>query len=378
MNERGQLRSESLNLLRFPLAVVILSIHIFSSNGLKLQGQEVTFDATPIFQEINYFIDGFLRGQSVPIYFFISGYVFFLGITLTREKYLQKLHNRVKTLLIPFLFWNTLAILLTLLWRLPCFESLFPRLHMMKLDFSISNILYSYWNDVKGIFIPVELPERNDAIFPQNVPLWFLRDLMIVVLSTPAIYWIIKHTKYYFICMFGVAWFVQTYWELGHLNQLFTAFFFFSWGAYMSINKKDMLTEFGRYRGLSVVLYIGLSLLYVASVHYWPGASHTIKHLNIFVGLLFAYNLASWFIEHNICRPNAFLASASFFIYVSHALMCGYLLKVLFLVTRPTSNIGMLSVYISAVLLSVGSLLLVFWLMRRYTPNLLKIVAGRR
>ena len=377
MNEREKLRSESLNLLRFPLAVIVLTIHIFSTQGLKLQGQEISFDSTPIFREINYFIDGFLHGQSVPIYFFISGYVFFLGITLTRETYRRKIKNRVNTLLIPYIVWNAFTILFNLFWYLPCFKTLLPNLYKIKLDFSLSAILYSFWNYRNGIFIPIEEAGTMN-IYPIDIPLWFLRDLIIVVISTPIIHWLLTHTHHYLVCLLGLAWFVLAYWDLGHPNQLLTAFFFFSWGAYMSIKRKDMLTEFGKYSRLSAILYVTLSISYVVSVHWLSDASETIKRLNICIGLLFAYNLATWLLRRKICHPNAFLASASFFIYVTHALICGNLLRLIFLFTHPTSDFGMLAVYTSTVLLSIGILLAVFWLLRRYTPGLLKIIIGRK
>lgn len=74
---KNDLRSQALDLLRFPLAVVVLTIHTFSSEGLELRGQELTFADHSLFMEINRWIDAFLRGQSVPIYYFISGFVFF-------------------------------------------------------------------------------------------------------------------------------------------------------------------------------------------------------------------------------------------------------------------------------------------------------------
>ena len=66
------LRSQSLDLLRFPLAVVILLIHIFSTDGITFQGKTLTFESYPLFLFVNRLIDAFLRGQSVPIYYFIS------------------------------------------------------------------------------------------------------------------------------------------------------------------------------------------------------------------------------------------------------------------------------------------------------------------
>lgn len=377
---RNDLRSQSLDLLRFPLAVVIVIIHTFSTNGFTIQGNKVSLDNMPFLLEINHFIDGFLRGQSVPIYFFISGFVFFLGIKLTKATYIQKLKNRMKTLLIPYIIWNIIPVLLSLLKRLPCFSFLFPNIHKTQLDFSLPAILANFWDCSKGIFIQPESSESvvNNHIYPIDVPLWFVRDLMIVVLCTPVLYWVLKRTRYYFVLFFGILWFVLVYWDFGHINQLITAFFFFSWGAYMSVNQKKMLQEFGRFFKTSVFLYPLLALMFVWSVHYCPDASATIKKLNVFVGLFFAYNVAAWLLKYHICKVSPFLASSSFFIYVAHILICGDLVKVFFLILHPVSDWEMLLAYALAVVATVMSLLLVFFLLRRYTPSLLKVIAGRK
>lgn len=373
---RNNLRSQSLDLLRFPLAVVVLTIHTFNTDGFTLQGVSISLKNMPILLEINHFIDGFLRGQSVPIYYFISGFVFFLGVKLTKEKYFQKLKNRVKTLLIPYLIWNIVAALIILLKFLPCFSSLFPNLIKVQLDFSLPAILEIFWDHSKDMIImPLTENETvSNNIYPLNVPLWFVRDLMIVVLCTPILYWILNRTRYYFVLMLGVLWFTLCYWDLGHINQLLTAFFFFSWGAYMSINQKDMMHEFGRFFKTSMLLYPLLALLYVLSIHYFPIFSDTIKRLNVFVGLFFAYNASSWLLKHHICKVKPFLAASSFFIYITHCLICNDLLKLFFYLFRPATDLGMFSIYVLAVLTTIATLLSVFYLLRRYTPRLLKVM----
>lgn len=377
---RNDLRSQTLDLLRFPLAVVVLAIHTFSTEGFKMHGTTVSFEDMPVLLEVNHFIDGFLRGQSVPIYFFISGFVFFVGVDLTKEVYIRKLKNRVKTLLIPYLIWNSIAVLWTLVRFLPCLSFLFPNIHKTQLDFSLSAILATFWNARQGIFIRplMDSEVMTNNIYPQDIPLWFVRDLMIVVLCAPVIYRLLKRTRYYLVGGLGALWFVLAYWDLGHVNQLLTAFFFFSWGAYMSVNQKDMLAEFGRFFKLSVFLYPLLALLYVVSVHCFPVASDTIKRLNVFVGLFFAYNISAWLLTHHVCKASPFLASSSFFVYVAHTLVCGDLLKLLFMCLNPATDGGMLSIYVLAVAGTVALLLLAFYLLRRYAPSFLKVIAGRK
>lgn len=379
---RDDLRSQSLDLLRFPLAVVVLVIHTFHTGGLILQGHEFSVDTYPFFIELNHFIDGFLGGQSVPIYFFISGFVFFLGIELTKEKYIQKLKNRVKTLLIPYIIWNSLEILLLILRLLPCFRG-YLSYQEVKLNITISGLLSCFWmynRELSPTPAGTEVyMNALNSVFPINIPLWFVRDLMVVVLFTPLLYWLLKRTRYYLVLLLGMSWFFLPYLnlELRH-SSLLAAFFFFSWGAYMSINKKDMLTEFGHFFKSSVFLYPSLALLYVAFVHYLPDVCTAIKRLNVFVGLFFAYNMAAWLLRKNICKVNSFLASASFFIYVSHILICGRLLKVMFLLIKPDGNFSIFMVYLLSLLVTVVFLLLVFYLLRRYTPSFLKVIAGRK
>lgn len=378
MNRSNDLRSQSLDLLRFPLAVVVLTIHTVNSNGFSMHGKKISIDEFPILMEMNHFVDGFLRGQSVPIYFFISGFVFFLGIELTREKYIQKLRNRVKSLLIPYIIWNIIGVLKVSIMFIPCLSSIFPNAYKIQLDFSLSAILETFWDASKGIFIyPLNEDVTTNNISPEVGPLWFIRDLMIVVLCAPLLYWILKRTRFYFVMLLGILWFVSND-EVRHLDQLLSAFFFFSWGAYMSINKKDMLQVFGRFFKVSVIAYVLLGISHITMAHYYPEACPIIKKMNVFAGLLFAYNLSAWLLKNKICTVNPFLAASSFFIYVSHRLICSDIPKILFMLFHPTSDIGMLLMFLSGILFTVFLLLSVFYLMRRYVPSVLKVVAGRR
>ncbi len=370
-------RQQALDLLRFPLALVVLTIHTWSLNGFYLQGELVNLQNYPFFREVNYWIDGFLRGQSVPIYFFISGFVFFFGIEWNRTTYLRKLKNRVKTLLIPYLVWNAAAIVLLIIRDLPIFDDFQP--YDADFQFSFQALLSCFWN-YTGNFYPAtaDLQPSTNLIFPFNIPLWFLRDLMIVVLCTPLLYRLLKWAGIRAVVGIGLLWFTTGYWDLGHANQLMDAFFFFSWGAYMSIHRKDMLVVFGRYFKLSLWVYPLLALSYIFAMHYWPEVAFTIKRLNILAGLLFAYNMAAWLLDRNICKPNTFLAASSFFIYVAHSLICARLCRILFVLIQPESDISIVGVYTMAVILTIALLLSAFYLLKRYTPRLLKVLTGRQ
>ena len=369
--ENKNLRSQSLDLLRFPLAVVILMIHVFSTEGITFQGKTMDFESFPFFLFVNRFIDGFFRGQSVPIYYFISGFVFFLGLEMTKKSYIRKFQNRVKSLFIPYIIWNVFGILLLIITLYSSFNQY--KGHVAEFTPSLPSFLATFWmyhGELEGVFFA-------EKIFPINAPLWFLRDLMVVVLCTPLIHFLLKKMKHYLVILLGLYWFWTAFYSVG-VYPFRDALFFFVWGGYMALYKNDILTIWGNYFKTSIVLYVLLGCLYVLSAYCFPDFTRLIKLFNVIVGLLFAYNLSAWLLKNNICKPNKFLSSSSFFIYVSHFLIAGKVLKLIYLFVKPSSSISLLFVYLLAVLITLGSLLLTYYLLRRYMPSVLKVVCGRK
>lgn len=370
-------RTQALDLLRFPLAVVVLSVHVFSTQGLSFSGQEVDFNNYPVFMELNNFIDAFLRSQSVPIYYFISGYVFFIGLQAwNNEKYKNKLKNRVKSLLIPYIIWNSIFILQLIL----TIYSPFGKYLAQESTFnpSFQNILSCFWMYDGNLAGVSETMYEANKLLPINVPLWFIRDLLIMVICAPLLYQLVKRTKIAIVAILGILWGAHQVGISFPFYFPYAAAFFFSWGAYMSINGIDMIAEFGKYAKTSLALYIIFSILYVIAAHLYPDALKAIKGANIIVGLVFAYNLAVFLIKRGICKSNKFLSASSFFIYIAHALLCGKVLKLLFLAIKPANDFTLISVYLLAIVLTTLLLLLAFKLMQKYTPRLLSIVAGRK
>lgn len=365
-------RQVVLDLLRFPLAVVIVAVHLFSIGGLVTGGEQLDVSGMPLFGAVLAFVDAFLRGQSVPIYFFISGYVFFREGTFGKALYGHKLRNRVKTLFIPYLIWNSLAIILLLLKFLPVFSDL-RAYGGGAFTPSVQGFLSCFW-EYHDELNPAPAGTAMAAMaaessVPINAPLWFLRDLMILVVASPVLYWLLRRLKGWFVVATGLLWFV--------VDQQ-PGLFFFSWGAYMSLNSKDMLQWFGRIKTPSLIAYplISIACIAVKGVH--PEWVHWIKQAGILAGLPFAYNLAALLLRRGICRENRTLAASSFFIYVAHGLCCQQITKVVLKVFSPESDVATTLCFLLSLTLCVGGLLGAFVAIRRWTPGLLRVVAGRK
>lgn len=152
MNNNSDLRSQSLDMLRFPLAVVVLIVHTIQTD-LILHGNRIETDDMPLLLAMKDFVTAFLSDQSVPVYFFISGFVFFLGGRLSKQRYVRKMKNRFKSLFIPYIIWNLFAILFKLAMFIPCLSFIFKGAYLKQLDFGISAILNEFWNSSNGMVI---------------------------------------------------------------------------------------------------------------------------------------------------------------------------------------------------------------------------------
>lgn len=375
--QRRSLRSQSLDLLRFPLAVVVVSVHVFSNSSLMLAGRWNDFTEYPLFRELSYLVYGFLKGQSVPIYFFIAGYVFFLCERFDVATYKHKLHNRLKSLFIPYIIWNLLTVALYAIKQLPVFSGL-RATEVSTWQFSWCSFWSAFWMYDGGL-TPDGLHTANPhAVFPIDQPLWFLRDLMILALCSPLIYFLLRRLKHYLLILLGLLWFACDQFYLGYPNAIVTATFFFSWGAYMSINQKDILRYFGKYFNMSLWLYPTLAVGCFLLLHVNIRLADFVKSLNVIAGLFFAYNVAAYLIQSGKCQVHQSLAAAGFFIYVAHYLICLRILKILFILLRPSTGLGACGLFLLNVVVVIAALLCIFWLLQRFAPRLLKIIAGRK
>lgn len=389
MAENKSLRSQALDMLRFPLAVVIVTIHVFAYYNVTIQGTAYDLTDFPGFMTLVMFAKSFLAGQSVPVYFFIAGYVFFLGINLTMDTYWRKIKNRFHSLFIPYMLWNLLAIILVLVTFLPQLHGIFPNADWSKLHLSAGDFFGCFWI-YNSCFQTVPAAVSELPPFPIDIPLWFVRDLMIVALVTPLINSLLKHYGAALPAVSGVLWFVLPNYVTGHPYQLLTALFFFSFGAWLSFNQRDMVVEFRKYRKISFVVYPLSAILLFAYCMVWgdkaavaaDGFAGTpmmyLKNLAIVAGLFFAYNLAVVLIQNMGLRPSKTLSSASFFIYAAHMIFLPYLLKIIVFVVPPVSDVLAIVVYVLADVLLCCGLLYAYVFLRRWLPALLSPFTGGR
>jgi fucose 4-O-acetylase-like acetyltransferase len=103
--------STRIDMLRFPLIVGVVFIHCYQITMTMAQGSIGTAHSAAWADSVRFFISQGVARVAVPLFFLISGYLFFQG-QWSWGKYGSKLRRRADTLLVPFLFWNVLALVL--------------------------------------------------------------------------------------------------------------------------------------------------------------------------------------------------------------------------------------------------------------------------
>ena len=198
--------SRSIGLLRFPLIVLIVFIHA------RFQGPDYPDAATEHLCKSLFW--GKMPHCAVAAFFLFSGYLL-ASRTMRRRNdqggifvsYPDMLRRKFKSLVIPYFIWNTLVMLPHLLiWALHLSSSLLPSTKFAGMNF-FQILVRTYGLDPRE--------------YPIDVPLWYIRSLMLLFLISPVLLFLIRHLpKYLSLCLIIAGTFLLS----GEKEVLFFSF----------------------------------------------------------------------------------------------------------------------------------------------------------
>lgn len=313
----AQLQSSAIDLLRFPLAIMVIFIHMNPNVINLLEADFGLLTTQGFYNVIGILLSHVLTHIAVPTFFLISGFLFFVNFQeWSWEGYKKKMSSRVKTLLIPYVFWNVVPFLLMVI---AMFAGVMLKVHPIeKVQTFVSENGWHIFYDCNewGTSRIDWLGHNQRMTGPYDLPLWFLRDLIVVTIFTPVIYYAIKKLG---ICIIGLLFiaYISRIWTLQPGFHI-TAFFFFSTGAYLALNKMNIVQFSNRYK----LLFLPTCFVLLVAATIFDGAN-TIIGQNIYpfyicAGVFSAFYIASVFITKWNVRPNKLLVSSCFFIYAFH------------------------------------------------------------
>ena len=227
------LLSKTVTALRFPLIVGVVFIHNNLATGISVNGVVHGMDCSQWYYYIVNLISGTFASATVPLFFFISGFFFFYKSEFSCTTYAKKLKSRFRTLFIPFLLWNLIAIL----WQMKCYLPFFSSFcSPVDVQLSLTRMINTFfWNTGNnGIFVNSEVEDAMSSLpYPINFPLWYLRDLMAMVILSPVVFWFVKYSRFSVIAILGAIWFVSPllFSDDNYFGQqLIVALLFYMWG----------------------------------------------------------------------------------------------------------------------------------------------------
>lgn len=289
----------------------------------------------------------------VPILFIISGYLFFRNSSIANHSFfIEKCKRRISSLLVPFLTWNTIAIII-----------LYIRFNLIAQEnYTITDYLSGYWDFTQRA--------GND---PADGPLWYMRDLMIVSIFTPILYQLLKKnvTAILFFAIITALYVTNTGLHITGFGG--GAFMFFSIGAYFAIHKL-YITKIPYWIGVAtLVLYIPSQLVLIE-----VGDNATGFLVTSIIKITALFYLTTLLFSKNILKPTPKLTSICFLLYALHGIIIGPTIKTLYTLLHSNNPYILLFIYIATPAIIITLTFALSNLLHKYTPKIGRILTGYR
>lgn len=334
MKSRNISSSDVISQLRFPLIVLVTYAHSYGALSPDYSLVATGFDGYALLRLL---VSQSLVKVVVPLFFIFSGYLFFRQTgQWSWRVYGEKLRRRVVTLLVPYVVWNLLmaAKLRTFSWQ----------------------VFWTFWSQAGHQ--TDWLGYDNWMTAPADMPLWFLRDLMVVTLLTPVLYLVLRHVGTLFVGLLTLLYLSGVCaFTLPGLSAY--AVYFFSLGAWLSIGRHDLVAAARR---VEVAAYVLSLLLLVAMLLSW--------HLPMFSSLMLAFRLTgaaavlcltSRLLSATTSRLPQWIVRSSYFLYLAHyVIFLSFVDDGLFLVFGTTSTLSLCLHYLLAPLVKAALLVAVY------------------
>ena len=342
MSKQSLSQYDIIRQLRFPMIVLVTFAH---SYGRVDDSYSLLFSDFNTYEFLKLLVSQTLVKVAVPVFFIISGYLFFANVSeWNLTVYKQKMLRRAKTLLLPYLIWNLLMAikLKTFSWSM-------------------------FWVYISKAGMQTDwLGSENWMTAPANMPLWFLRDLMVVSLLTPIIYIIMRRwgrvvlPLLTLIYLSGVGAFAVP-------GLSMYAVFFFSLGAFLAIRKQDLVETMLRFETLA---YISASLLAVVMVcTYHTAVFSSLMLCFRIVGAVAVFCLAQRILSCSHRRLPAVVCDSSYFIYLAHYVFFLSFLDTAFFRLFGESEASLSIHYLLCPLLKVALFVAVYAIYRRFSEK---------
>lgn len=337
--------SNKITVLSFVMSIFVIFIH---ANNLKYYGL-LDHSNMLINYEITLFADA-IGGIAVPFFFFLSGFWFFRMNIQTKNVWRNIRNKNIKkinTLIIPYVFWNTLGMIFYMfLARIP--------------------LIATFMNNSK--IIPINLSSIINGIFNHKFyfPFWYMKELIIIsFLVTPMLVLVLRRKRLSHVVLILIV--ICSFFQIDfHFVQSTSILFFFQGALIATFYRKWF--EQNECKNMSII-YLVLLLICIIIRFFNKSA---MSELCLYASPILLVKSGEWVPHKNV---NWFVKQ-SFFIYASHIIpvtAIGHILRMV-----SSDNSWATVAYIIAVLMTLIILWIVAHCLVKISPYFYSLISGGR
>ena len=347
--------SELITFLRFPMMVAVVLLHC----SFELTMKNGVLQDCVCYADYNYFrlFITEITTAAVALFFIFSGYLFFRSGVLTPQSYGKKLHNRLYTLLLPYVAWSVIYIGIYLLAQF-----LLPQAMdgVMKpvVDFTLRDWGSCLW-DVEDI------ARRNGPIVSQ---FWYLKELMIASVVAPLLYVGLRYLRGWFFLL------LMAMYAIPIPSTTVFGMLFFSLGAYIGIYGIDLPSLAYRYRWAVTLLFVGLITCLVTTSICNMGI---VYHLGSLLGAIAYVGWGTYLVGKKHAHVPTLLTASSFFLFAYHQLPVRLVTKIVAPYV-PEYGIGYIMAQLLICVFMTALGVAIYYALKLTLPRLTALLCGGR
>lgn len=346
--------SEDIDFIKVPLTIFVVLLHSYTTITIN----------NNLYYSLSYPV--LTIGEiGVPAFLFISGYLYFTKMSShwDWQQYKKKNNKRRSTLLRPYIVWNSIMILFYfILGMFPSLNGYFSGANKPISEYEFYDFILAYWNKGEAI---------NGT--PILQPYWYIRNLIVLCLLSPAIYFL---TKRFGILLLSIT----CMWWLFTNHNAFTqiSIFFFCLGAFCQINNlKFYPTERGKNKNVVYTIAISLFLIdFVTHVYFPINGILQIHRVNLIFSIVALFTITNT-LATKYKLPDIFKRSA-FFVYTIHFPIILTIRKFLYKLCDTPNGIIQFTILIFAFITTYALCLAIYKAWKDIYPQSLDFIMGGR
>lgn len=343
--------SEKLRIVSFFSIIVVFYIHAGFPDEVK---ETMTI---PVI--VRSCIAGVFGPCAVPMFYAISGFLFFYGIRKGITDVFKKMRKRIRTLLIPFI----IAALF-----FPAFFMLMEFIPGASAHINSDSYIERFVSmPIGDIFLSLFYDSGNGM--PWAYHLWFLRDLIIIIALTPGLYYLRKYTSFWSIVIILVLYITFPQ------HSFLYAMYWFVAGSFV-MDKTQKLPQWS--------IFMLFALFFAMAIYRQFNAYESWKYfriLEISFGVCSIWSMYDIFVSKEF-RINSipflfFACQFTFFLYLYHEPALHIIVKAIPM-ALGNNEFGYTMSFLLSPLIFAPIAITIGYFLKKFTPYLYNVIVGGR